>query len=165
VIPQWAVDLGKNPDWRLVYLDSQDAVYLRQGYQDEVPALDYGKLLTDNGASNSLLSQAPSLLGMEPPSTWNGFWASFVEPVDYPNGLLNLGISTNYAGNSQVSELFFLEAIRRTAGRFPDFYYDLGLVYAYSNRREEAVLCMRRVLRDRPGDPVARQITGLPPEN
>jgi hypothetical protein len=84
-----------------------------------------------------------------------------VKPVDYPNDLLNLGIGSNYTGNPIASELFFLEAIRRSQGRFPDFYYDLGLAFAYNNRQEEAVLCMRRVLRDRPQDPVARQISSM----
>jgi len=75
--------------------------------------------------------------------------------------LLNLGIFSSYVGNSRASELFFLEAIRQTHGRYPDFYYDLGLLYANTNRREEAILCMERVLREKPQDPIARQILGL----
>jgi hypothetical protein len=162
VVPQWAVDLRGMPDWRLVYLDSSNAVYLRKGYGGSIPAFDYGKLLDQNGISPSLSSQAPSLLKLEPPA-WGEFWGDFFLPVVYPNNLLNLGIACNDTGNSQASEFFFLEAIRRTQGRFPDFYYDLGLLYAYTNRREEAVLCMERVLKERPRDPVARQILGLPP--
>lgn len=160
-MPQWAVELGARSDWRMVYLDSLNAVYLRKGYEDSVPAMDFEALLAENSISPSLLTLAPTLLEAEPPSAWKCFGEDFIHPTNYPNGLLNLGIFSSYAGNSRASELFFLEAIRQTHGRYPDFYYDLGLLYANTNRREEAFLCMERVLREKPQDPIARQIMGL----
>jgi tetratricopeptide (TPR) repeat protein len=160
-VPQWEVDLTARPDWRLAYLDSLNAVYLRKGYEDRIPALDFMKLLAGNNLSPSLLAQAPSLLAAEPPSPWECLGRDFFQSANYPNGLLNLGIFSSYAGNTQASELFFLQAIRQTRGRYPDFYYDLGLLYASANQREEAALCMKRVLRDKPQDTIARQILGL----
>jgi tetratricopeptide (TPR) repeat protein len=160
-IPQWAMDLRTSPAWRLVYLDSLNAIYLRKGYEDRIPTLDFGKLLFENNVSGALTSQVPSILYAQLPPAWNDYWGDFTRPADYPNDLLNLGILTSYAGNPQASELFFLEAIRQTHGRYPDFYYDLGLLYSYTNRQEEAALCMKRVLRDKPADPVARRIAGI----
>ncbi len=164
VVPQWAVDLRGMPNWRLVYLDPSSAIYLRKGYGDSVPALDFGKLLADNGVDPSVFSQAPALLALAPPSAWDAYAAGFFRPAQDANGLLNLGMFSSYAGNPHASEAFFLEAIRRTQGRYPDVYYDLGLLYASTGRANEAALCMRRVLRERPNDPLARQIAGLPPQ-
>lgn len=161
LVPQWALALRDQPDWRLVYLDSVNAVYLRKGYAPQIPPLDFKKLLGQSGVSPSILSEAPSLLQMPPPSPWANFGKDFIKPAEYSNGLLNLGIYSSYVGSPQASELFFLEAIRRCQGRYPDFYYNLGLLYASQGRREEAILCMRRVLRERPEDLMARRILGM----
>ncbi len=159
LVPQWSTLLQNRPDWRLVYMDSLNAIYLKRGYGDQIPGLDFGKLLEANGISPTLINQAPLLLQAGPPP--NPGWIDLIRPVTYPNDLLNLGIFSSYVGQPQASELFFLEAIRLSHGRYTDFYYDLGLVFANANLRDAAALCMKRVLREKPWDPVARQIAGM----
>ena len=160
---QWAMDFRQMPDWRLVYLDSDTAIYLRKGYADQVRSLDYGKWFTENGLSQSILSQAPQLLELAQPSAWRLWVGDFFHPCHYPNDLMNLGIFCGYTGNVAASEICFLEAIRQTGGRYYDFYYNLGLLYNYVGKSPEAILCMNRVLKEKPSDPLARQISGLPP--
>lgn len=162
-MPQWVTDLRQMADWRLVYLDSDTAIYLRKGYADQVPSLDYEKWFLENGLSQSILSQAPRLLELTQPSAWRLWVDDFFHPCHYPNDLMNLGIFCGYTGNMAASEICFLEAIRQTGGRYYDFYYNLGLLYNYVGKTSEAALCMGRVLRERPGDPMARQILGLSP--
>ena len=96
------------------------------------------------------------------PPAWRRGLEGFIRPSDYPADLMNLGIFCGYNGNTAAAEMFFLEAIRRTGGKYDDFYYNLGLLYAYGGRRSEAALCMQRVLAEKPDDPMARQILGLP---
>jgi hypothetical protein len=155
---QWMVYLNQRPDWRLVYMDECTAVYLRKGYADQIPGLDYDRLLAEKGLSKSILSESPSLLLMAPPSAWSCFGEDFYKSSLYSNGLLNLGIFTTYTDHPEVAESCLLAGIERTQGRYFDYYYDLGCTYYYSGRHNEALACMRRVLMDQPENQVAFQI-------
>ncbi len=155
---QWIVYLNQSPDWRLVYLDECTALYLRKSYMDQITGLDYDRLLAERGLSKTIISQAPSLLSATPASDLSCFGRDFYEPSTYSNGLLNLGIFTTYTGHPEVAETCLLEGIQRTQGRYYDYYYNLGCLYYYGKRYNEALTCMRRVLRDRPQNPVALQM-------
>ena len=155
---QWMAILNQRPDWRLVYLDECTALYLRKGYADQIACLDYDRLLMERGLSKSIVSQSPSLLSISPPSVWSNLVDDFYKPSDYSNGLLNLGIFTTYTGHPEVAETCLLEGIQRTHGRYYDYYYNLGCLYYYSKRYNEALACMKRVLRDQPQNPIALQI-------
>ncbi len=156
---QWMVYLNQRPDWRLVYLDECTAIYLRKGYAEQITELDYSRLLAERGLSKSIASQSPSLLTMTPPSSWISFGKDFYQSSTYSNGLLNLGIFTTYSAHPEVAETCLLEGIQRTQGRYDDYYYNLGCLYYYGRRYNEALTCMKRVLRDQPQNPVALQIT------
>ena len=161
IVPRWLIELRQMPGWRLVYLDSTSVVFLRKGFGDQVPDLDLGKLLAENGVSPALAQNVSALLLAPPPSPWGAFMEGFFLPSDYPNQLLSLGTACGYGELIKESELFFLEGISRTRGKYYDFFYNLGLLYEYSGRHSEAVLCMRRALSGEPNDPLARRILGL----
>ncbi|HTC19406.1 MAG TPA: hypothetical protein VK859_01065, partial [bacterium] len=154
----WMVHLNKRPDWRLVYLDECTAVYLRQGYADPIPGLDYDRLLEERGLSKAIAAQASSLISMSPPPVWTCLWDDFYKPSTYSNGLLNLGIFTTYTNHPEVAETCLLEGIQRTQGRYFDYDYNLGCLYCYGRRYSEALICMKRVLQDQPQNPVALQM-------
>lgn len=155
---QWISQLQNQAVWRQVYLDESTVIYLRTGYADQVPELNYDVLTREQGLSPTLLSEIPVLLRETRAS--ETFIDGFFRAPAFPNGLQNMGIFCGTGGRPDKAELFFGEAIRRTQGRYYDFYFNLGLVYEYTGRHGDAVLCMRRVLRDRPQDPIASQIGG-----
>ncbi len=153
---QWLSQLQNQAAWRPVYLDESTVIYLRKGYGDQIPDLNLDALLQEKGISPTLSAEIPSLL-REPGASEN-FLDGFFRAPNFPNDLLNMGIFCGASGRPDKAELFLGEAIRLTQGRYFDFYFNLGLVYEYYRRHDEAVLCMRRVLRDRPQDPIANQI-------
>jgi hypothetical protein len=160
--PQWMADLQARSDWRLVHLDGVAAVYLKKGFRDDLPTLDIHGLLSKEGIDPSLSTQTTTLLSAAQPPWGQRLWDDFTQPTTYPGKLMNLGIFCGYSGHPTEAELFLLEGIRRSQGRYFDFYYNLGLLYVYAGRREEAFLCMRRVLEERPREPTALKILGLP---
>ncbi len=153
----WMVHLSQMPDWRLVYLDECTALYVRKGYADQIAGLDYDRLLKERGLSKSIISQAPSLLSIPPPG-WSHLLGDFYKPSAYSNELLNLGIFTTYTNHPDVAETCLLEGIQRSQERYFDYYYNLGCLYYYTKRYNDALTCMRRVLMDQPQNPVALQI-------
>jgi hypothetical protein len=157
----WALQLNKMKDWRMVYLDECAAIYLRKGFGDSIPPPDFSRLLAERGILPFLLREAPSLLETPPPGAWSRFWGDFFTPVNYPGGLVNLGIFSACIQHPAEAELFFLEAIRRTGGRYSDFYLDLGSLYFFTRHYNESLLCVKRVLKDQPDNPAANKIMGI----
>jgi tetratricopeptide (TPR) repeat protein len=156
----WVSQLRALPDWRPVYLDETAIIYLRRGYADTLPGIDYGNLAAREGVSTGILGEIPVLLRTPPPSAAKNFLEDFYQNPKFPSPLLNLGIFCGTNGHPETAELFFWEAVQRSQGRFYDCFYNLGLLYYYGGRRTEAVSCMKRVLRDQPNDPAALQIAG-----
>jgi hypothetical protein len=155
---QWTAWLAGQPGWRPVYLDAGTAIYLRRGYRDDVPALEDRSILQEAGVSPSVFQDAPALLDMPPSSDWKLFWRGFLEPSRYPDALLNEGVWASYAGRSRTAEALYLEAIRRSRGRYWEFYFNLGVLYAYDRQPLPARACLSRVLEERPHNAVAREI-------
>ncbi len=140
----WIVELQASPDWRPVYLDETAAIYLRKGYSDGVPDLDYGLVLEKEGVSRSILMEKNSILEVSAPSSWLSGLKDFVEPPLYPRGLQSMAVFCAYNNRMDAAEALYLEAIRRTGGRFFEFFYNLGAIYSVEKRMEDAELCMKR---------------------
>ena len=157
----WAAQLPSLPNWRLVYLDPSAVICLRKGYADGVPSLDANQVLSEFGVSKSILAEAPALLEASPPSAWTFFWDDFHKAAVFPGDLGNLGVFCGTSGYPEEAEAFFLEAIRRSGGRYYDFYYNLGLLYGQAGNRQLWDLCMFQVLKRNPPSGLARQISGI----
>jgi hypothetical protein len=161
IIPSWATDLPAL-GWRLVYLDSSSVIFIRKGYQDGLPDLDWDKLLKDHGVAPDLGGQAREILEGEYPRDPN-YPLDLFKPSDYRNDLLTLGIASGFCGHWKESEAFFLTGVQRTQRKYWDFYYNLGLLYDFEGRNDLAVLCMERAQSTLPKNPALRRILGLPP--
>ncbi len=154
----WVNDLAKATSWRPVYADGTAALYLREGYAPQVPALQDAQILRQEGVSNDILAQAPGLLRLSPAPAWEAFGEGFFRKEDYPYRLAHLGVFLFLTGHPAGGEAFYLEAIRRGGGRYGAFYFNLGQFYYLEGRAAEAGLCMRRVLQEDPGNGIARRI-------
>jgi len=152
----WTGQLQSMPDWRPVYLDPCTVVYLRKGYRDEIPSLDSSRVLSQAGISPSIINDAEALLQAPPPPA--SLLDGFLKPVVFPDDLSNLGIFFGTSGHPQEAEACFLEAIRRSQGRYYDFYYNLGLLYAQEGQRTEWGLCLSQVLKRDPPAALARRL-------
>ncbi len=137
----WIVELQSSQDWRPVYLDENSAIYLRKGYSDSVADLDYAGVIAMKGVSKSILMEKNSIIGMNPETSGIG---DFFDPPDYPRDLQSMAVFCAYNNHLDMAEALYLEAIRRTRGKFFEFYYNLGAIYTVEKRMDDAELCMKR---------------------
>jgi tetratricopeptide (TPR) repeat protein len=149
----WVNDLRTMPEWRLVYLDPSAAIFLKNGYGVGVPSLVVDRLTADYGIPDTILSETPILLGTSPPSAWSVFWEGFIRPEVYPVELLNLGLFAQAYGHAQMAESFYLEGIRRTQGRYYEFYYNLGMLDFQNQNFQESLFCMELAQKVAPFNP------------
>ncbi len=160
----WTLQLSKMPDWRLVYLDCSAAVFLRDGYAPQVPALTGGPFLQGMGVSLPSPSERTALLEAPRVSPLEVFFDGFYHPLPYPRDLLLLAEFCSLYVKPDWAEPLFLEAIRRSRGRLNDTYAGLGTLYFLLHRYDDARLCVAKLLEKDPDNPVARWILGaIPP--
>jgi hypothetical protein len=151
---QWVVDLQGMSDWRLVYVDGVTGIYLRKGYEESIPVLDLNSLLAAYGIQPNILGKTGEILRLSPV----GGLASLVQPLNYPDGLQNLGLFCARSGHSQEAACFLLEAIQVSQGGFSDLYFNLGcLLCSLNPHSPEGIYCMRRVLEAQPNNALARE--------
>ncbi len=148
---QWTEDLPKMPGWRPVYLDGNTVIYLRRGYGDQVPDLDYSRLPSDWGISKDIQDQALTILRVPSTPRWVSFWEEFFFTPPYPKWFQTMGVFNTFAGHPETAEAMDLEAIRLSRGRYVEFFYNLRGLFAASNRSEEEQLCDQQVKALRPG--------------
>lgn len=152
--PQWVMDLQGMPDWRLVYVDGVTGIYLRKGYAEPLPALDFDSLLAVYGIQANILGKAEEILRQ----LSSGGLAALLQPKNYPDGLQNLGLFCARSGHTQEAVCFLLEAIRVSRGSFSDLYFNLGsLLCSLDPHSPEGIYCMRRVLEAQPDNALARE--------
>ncbi len=142
---QWIQDLQKMPDWRPVYLDGNNVIYLHKGYADQVPNLDYDRLLTEWGISRDILGQALPILQTAMTQGKFYFWEDFIHPPVYPRWFLSMGIFCTFTGHFDTAEAMELEGVRISRGRYLEFYYDLRGLFADTNRHDAEFLCTEHI--------------------
>lgn len=141
----WIQDLRGMTDWRPVYLDGNNVIYLHKGYANQITNLDYDKLLMDWGISKDILSQATSILGTPIHSTGYDFLQDFITPPVYPRWLLSMGIFSTFTNHFDVAEAFELEGVRQSQGRYPEFYINLRNLFAATNQYVAQFKCEERI--------------------
>ncbi len=155
---QWVSDLRKTDDWRPVYLDGFNVIYLRKGYTPQVSELDDSKLMAEYGVKGTILAQATSLLRLPRHSSWDTFWEGFYKKIDYSPALYRIGTFFLLSKHPQAAEAFFLEAIRRSGGLYHEWYNNLGVLYYLTGRYSEARLSLQKVLENDGGNDTARKL-------
>ena len=160
----WIFALKQMPDWRLVYLDEYFAIYLRKGYAPSVPALDPPSVLAQRGIDPRLPDQASQILQAPHPTHLESWLEGFYRPQIYPNGLYTMAMFCFYDDLRDLAEGLFLESIRRSGGRYYEFYLNAGSYYAYVAKRPDyARFCGERVLEDSADNETALRLSEKTP--
>ncbi len=165
ITPRWISDLHTSGQWRPVYLDGNDAIYLRNGYAPQVPALNPLRFMAENNIPADILNRAAELLRLPDPPAWHTFLEGFYAPQIYPNGFPVIGNFFLLDDHNETAEAFFLESVRLTGGKYYDLYSHLGVLYYLLGRYSEARLCVERVLKKDPSHSSARRILERLPPN
>jgi tetratricopeptide (TPR) repeat protein len=155
--PSWLDQLRAAPRWRMVYVDAQSAVYLRDDVGPDLPAVAFpaqtpgGLAIPLDDATREALLYAPREPGWQ---TWlSGFW----QPQTFPDEPFHIGLLHFYLNRPEAAEAYLLEALRDSRGRYYEIYNNLGAVYYRLERTREAIYCYEIVVAEQPGNSLARE--------
>jgi hypothetical protein len=150
--PQWLAYFAGRKDWRLAYADDLSAVWLRNGYADEVPAATMP-------AGFRTLPDAPPLtetIRKDYPSGVRAFFASLGSRQYYPWSEYQESMLAYQMGWLVPAERLALEGLRRATVPSPPLLFNLGSVLDELGNSEGARAAYARFL-EFDDDPVARR--------
>jgi len=125
--------------WRLVCFDELAAVYLRNGYATEVPAVDPDSLMASLGAL------VPQELDLALRRTFQkGVFDPFIRDQYFPVRENELSAFCSDNGWDRLAIRYAAEGIRRTTVPCPEIFYNLSIYFQKVGDRERAELCLRR---------------------
>ncbi len=153
----WDIDLKTNPEWRLVYADAISALWLRNGYADELPRFDFRDAIAAQELDPSIGHDAWRVLNKPRPNRFRTWLAGFYRHQEAPTPLYRLGLYAALCYDFSSAEVFYLTALTRISQPPPDAWLKLGMVYYLCSELEKARQCFERVLEDDPGNETARE--------
>lgn len=136
----WLEFLQSEPaGWRLVYFDELAAMYLRNGYADEVPAVHRDSMMTSLGGL--LPAELDSVLRR---SFEKNVFDPFIRGQYFPVRESELSAFCSDNGWDRFAIRYAVEAIRRTTVPCPEIFYNLSIYFQKVGDRDRAELCLRR---------------------
>lgn len=152
--PSWRAYFSKRPDWRLAYADEVAAIYLRDGYANEVPAM------TEEAFAKSVPGTDPKtakdLLAEKKPDTFlQGFYKK-QDSASAENSLLTFAVDNGwYRAGVRAG----LAALAKTTKPNIALYFNLGQAFRLSGDHVRARDCYARYVAEIPDPALSSYIT------
>ncbi|HEY3175255.1 MAG TPA: tetratricopeptide repeat protein [Candidatus Polarisedimenticolia bacterium] len=146
--------LSKDARWRLAYADHLAAIFVRDGplagrFVDPALALEAGAPPPDD-----LLPGIGALPRVSRLTRWA---RGLVRVEEFPFDDFHRGLFHFFRGDLARAQRSFASAALASSGAYYEIYSDLGAVYYRQGRFAQAAGCYRVVLRDDPGNKVAKE--------
>ncbi|HVZ79894.1 MAG TPA: tetratricopeptide repeat protein [bacterium] len=154
---EWVSQLKGLPGWRLQYFDEDTALWARADVLMDVAPTTFQDLL----ASEGLKDPPPDAWALDlakTPSHPLGDWLEgFVRHQDYPMGLFRCGAFAYGQSDLNAARSFFVEALRRSRGKYFELFFNLGVTYEKGGAKEQARACFEKALELNPRHDAAKQ--------
>jgi hypothetical protein len=143
----WTQQLNEMPDWRLIFLDGNVAIYAYKDYASNVTALNIKELPEKYKLSNDTSEQSIiNILNLYQPNKFSRWLEGFYIKNDYSqDDLLNIASYCFQIKKYTVAERFFIENIRRTKAKNPFIYYALADIYKINGDDLKLGICLSKI--------------------
>jgi tetratricopeptide (TPR) repeat protein len=154
----WTKQLAAMPDWRLIYVDGNTAIFASTDYAKNIPSFDISSLTkTYNLIQYNNEQEKIEVLSGITPNRFTTWMEGFYKPEDFQaKSLLNLATFCLQMKEYVTAESLFLEILKRTEGRDYLVYYALAEIYVATAQNDKAEVCYHKILSFNPKDKTAR---------
>ena len=154
----WNDQLKELPDWRLIYVDNNAAIYAQNDYARQLSEVTLNKLLSATTIDTNIADAEVWRILRTHAGSGFEFWLSgFYKKHEYPNDLLTMGVFAYRNDEIKIAIPLFLEFIKKTNANYPEVYFNLGTMFFKSENYEKALYCYERYLESEPENKIALQ--------
>ncbi|KXK55300.1 MAG: hypothetical protein IPM61_01255 [Chlorobi bacterium] len=134
----WLRFFHSRTDWRLVYIDQVAAVFLKQGYAPQIPAISERDLLA-TGPQRTKEEMEAIITNFKP----DGFFAGFFRQQYSPAAEGDMMKACLRMGWNRAAAQIGIEGIRRSTINYPDLFYNTGIAFEQLRDYDLAEQCYR----------------------
>lgn len=166
-VPGWFDQFLNHSEWRLVYIDGESAIFLRNGFMDHIQALNCAAITASviSLQDTHRIEQentGRSIESLIPSGAWYRRMTRILFPTELPRHYFNRGRALQQMDCSREAEQMFVSALQVSRGRRKEIWLALGNLYLAAGREEAARQCYRAVLSLDPwNDPALLQLERL----
>jgi tetratricopeptide (TPR) repeat protein len=151
----WVSQLRTMPGWRLQYFDEDTALWVRADALTNVLPSTFQDLLNRQGLKDPPPDSAA--LDQVPSGPFTYWLEGFYQVQEYPMGLFRCGAFAYGQGDLNAARSFWVEAVRRSQGKYFEILYDLGVAYEKGGAKDAARACFQKALKLNPHHDAARR--------
>jgi disulfide oxidoreductase YuzD len=126
--------------WRLVLWRPNVVIYAREGYGEHVPRVDLMAQVRQEMTVPSEV-QVAEIISMPAPSATATWWSGFFRRQNYPEAIFSMAYFADQNDHLPAASSLYSEAIRRSHGRYPEIYLNLGLLFERHGLEDLARTC------------------------
>lgn len=154
---KWFLQLRNIDEFRMVYCDEKTAIFLRNGYRDELKSVNLMDLVYKIGVDTTIAEKDEwDILKIKGKNRMLRFIESLYKKQVYPYELINLGVFAYQSNNFNAAIILHLEFLRRTDGKYYETYLNLGSIYYRMKKFEKSLYCYKRTLEYNPKNKLAK---------
>ena len=133
----WLTFLQKQNEWRLAYADDNAALFLRNNFAPEIPAMTEMNFIKDIPTYSE--AQIEAIMKIEKPF-------SLFSSQYYPDKEFNKLAFCFYNGWSIAAKQIIADAFEKSSASYPELYLNLGTVYFQYKDAPHSLFCYEKYL-------------------
>jgi len=142
----WTLQLSQMPDWRLIYLDNEAAIYAYKDYATNIKSINFATLpLQYNISTDTSEQEIINILKTKPYNKFTVFIESFFKKTDNKKDLINIASFLLQNKEYKIAEKFFLADIKINKGKNNFVYYALADIYQKTGKYKKLDLCLSKI--------------------
>ncbi len=154
----WVEQLQRDPEWRLIYLDTCAAIFAYKDYALQLHPINLFSLTHTLGISILPDDEISTLVKQINPNRLGKWISGFYQPQIYPLGLLGLGYFTLKSGQYEVARSLYLKCLQEAGGGYWEIYYKLSVSNLHLGDFSLGRLCLLDTLQLNPDNSEAREM-------
>jgi len=142
----WTEQLAGMPDWKLIYLDGNTAVFASMENAKDIPSFDISSLAkTYNLTQYNNEQEKMDVLNTVPQNRFLTWMEGFYKPENFSNNdLPNIASFCIGMKEYSIAESLLLEALKRTENKREFIYFSLFNLYETSGQIEKAEISLQK---------------------
>ncbi len=155
----WDRDIKSMPEWRIIYLDDKSVIFAHKDFMPNIPRLNFLKRVKEMGIDTIIDEREVWKILNKKKKSWLMDWfEGFYKRKEHDRKFLNLAFYAYLSLEFKCAEILYLNLLKKDSKYRKNIYFNLGAIYYFSGKFDQAIFCYEKVLEEEPKNLKAKKI-------